>query len=590
MIFIEKLKLFSFLRLLCTGQEVRYGTRSFGARTVAKVAAGFGLSINARKIDFCDVLVARNIRRNAYRAAELCIEILPGKGWADSLSPVLKVNFWLIVQKFIFDELYFKFEFVEMALRFAEENPNEAHAITVDKEYLGPYVARLNSNFALNYSRNTTGFGLCAILLLPLFVEYFWWKKGEAGKLRHDNCIVCEVDGEKTLEMFSSIFSNVAPGKLAFVIEQRNSASFDEARLQKLGIGVLGLRNDGVRYLRQVVWKYISQSFFHIDAVRNFGSRLFWIFYVLMRGRADVIEGSGNAYCTYEHLELPKTVRNEFLKSAENKTIFIPMNAHVTPQYYHAEIKVNYDVMCSAGQHTEFLYRKKHALTDVYLPTGSYDSHRGSVQLSDKSERLARLKAFKEDFVAITIVSPGICDPTYGHEVKLMRLACLLSNTPGVRVFVRLKPVPPEPKYADFYEKHTAGCPNVLLTSGEYELFDFLEISDLVVTSISNAAYDLAQAGAQVMFVDYLKDPDLTLAWSAVEGVLLSEHSALPTILKWIDNDQQFRAVWAGKMTIFSEYIGFQFPDFEAYRSNLLTQLSSVNLGGRLFDSAPQRI
>jgi hypothetical protein len=75
-----------------------------------------------------------------------------------------------------------------------------------------------------------------------------------------------------------------------------------------------------------------------------------------------------------------------------------------------------------------------------------------------------------------------------------------------------------------------------------------------------------------------------------VEGVLLSEHSALPTILKWIDNDQQFRAVWAGKMTIFSEYIGFQFPDFEAYRSNLLTQLSSVNLGGRLFDSAPQRI
>jgi hypothetical protein len=92
------------------------------------------------------------------------------------------------------------------------------------------------------------------------------------------------------------------------------------------------------------------------------------------------------------------------------------------------------------------------------------------------------------------------------------------------------------------------------------------------------------------MFVDYLKDPDLTLAWSAVEGILLSEDSALPTILKWIDNDHQFRAVWAEKMTLFSKYIGYQFLDFESYRSNLLAQLSSVNFGGRLFDSVPQRV
>lgn len=575
MIFIERLGFGDVLRLRFSGRPARYATKSLGARLAERILRRPGGLPDVAKIDFGDVEVARDIRGRAYRLAERVIDALPGERWARSLSPVLGIDFWLVVRKFFFDELYIKYEFIEMAIRHAEENAGEPHQIDVTPEFLGDYDERVARCFTVGHSTGTSRLGAATVLLLPLFIEYFWRTRGRRETLNLNGRIVCEVDGDKTLEMFASLFHQVPKEGIAFVCEQRNAGAFTDASV----IGVLGLRKDGLDYLRRVVWPYIGQSLSSFSDISRFGNRLFRIFYIIMQGKAEALEGSNNAYFTYEHLITPKAVRNEFLRAAGNRTVFVPMNGHVTPLYFHSEIFVNYDVMCSAGPHIEVLYRKKRALTQQYLPTGSYESHRGSVRVDGKAERVALLKRFRDGKVGITIISPGICDPTYRHEVKLMGLARRLSMLPNVRVTIRLKPVQPLPKYARFYEEHTAGCEGILLTSGEYDLFDLLETTDLFLTTISNAAFDLVQAGAQAMFLDYLNDPELMLCWSAVEGLPVPEEDAWQTVLAWVDDEADARSLWRERMRRLAAHVAYQAPDFETYRQNFTRQLGAAKLG-----------
>ena len=72
----------------------------------------------------------------------------------------------------------------------------------------------------------------------------------------------------------------------------------------------------------------------------------------------------------------------------------------------------------------------------------------------------------------------------------------------GVKVAVRLKPVEPLPVFKDYYKNQLSGCKDVLLTSSEYDLFDFVEVADLVVTSISNA-HTTSPGWIALRFYDY---------------------------------------------------------------------------------------
>ena len=574
MIFIEKLCFWDVFQLLWRKQGALYAVKSLGARFAEQFLARFGKAVNATKIDFGNVQSAYGIRRQAYQNAEVEMDKLPGKSWANSIDLLLDINFGLILKKYFFDEIYIKFEFLEMALRFAEEHPAERHVMIVAPEFLDAYSQSLANKFDLSLRKNTSFLGLMTLFLLPVFIEYFWSRKGRSDDLRFDNKIICEVDAEKTFIMFSSLFANFPQDRLVYCVEQRNFGALSHHP----EIRELGLRQDGVTYLRHVVWRYIYISIINLPEVARFGSRLFRIFYVLMQGKADTVGGTGNVYLTYEHLITTKAVRNEFLRQSGNKTVFVPMNGHVTPQFFHSEILLNYDVMCSAGPHVEKLYKQKRALTTKYLPTGSYDSHRKIVDSAGKELRLSPLKSFNGDALAVTIISPGICDPTYRHELRLMELARQLAELDHVRVSIRLKPVTPEPKYRHFYEEQRGDSARILLTSGEYELFDFLETTDVFITTISNAAFDLVQAGAQVFFLDYLRDPELMLCWAETDGVLVPEEFALESILGWVNDLPGARAHRSVLMQDFSEKISFQFPSFDDYRANFIRLLTNNNL------------
>lgn len=573
MIYYEKLGLFRLLSLWITQKHVFYGSKSIATRLFEKL----NIKINAKIITFGDVQTATNIRRDAYKTAELYLDNVGGKQWAAELSGYLAIDFDHIRKKFFFDELYTKYEFIELVLRYAQEHPSESHLIYVDKQFLEPYKDKLKETVQIRILRAFDAINFLTIFLLPCFLNYFWRKNGVAGDKCFNNQIICGIDGEKLHEMFSNIFRSF-PLK-EFVIEKRRATEeFSNERLNELQIKVLGLTKGDYLYLRNAAYKFISCCLEHYKETSIYGSKLFRIFYALIVGRAAAIQGTGNLFFTYEHSLLTQDVRNEFLKSGGNRSIFVPMNVYATPRYFHYEIFVNYDVMCTAGKHNEDLYKERKSITNIFLATGSYDSHRGSINVQDKAERVARLKSFKGDAVAITILSPGICDPTYSHEVRLMKLARDLSRQSGVKVFVRMKPVPPIGKYADFYDTQTAGYDSILVTFSEYELTDFLEVTDLFVTSISNSACDLALCGGQVMFIDYMKEPDLHLFRSVVSDVVFTEEESFQAIMDWVnDSDHgQVRAKFKENNKKLTDYIGYKFPDFDSYKTNLLGQLRST--------------
>ncbi len=571
MIYCEKLGLLHFLSLRLTKKRAFYGRKSIGVRLFERLH--LKIRADAEVITFGDVQTATDIRRNAYQTAELYLDKIRGKKWAAELSLYLGIDFSLIVKKFFFDELYTKYEFVELTLRYAQEHPNESHIIYVEKQFLEPYEDELHRSLNVRIVKNFESLYLLSIFFLPVFLKIFWKKNSATNDLKFTNKIVCEVDGRELYEMFNCIFQSL-PSK-SFVIEKRCAVEFSEEELNEMQIKVLGLTKRNYQYLHDAVYKYIACCLKYFEEISIYGNKLFRLFYVLMLGRTEAIEGTGNLFFVYEHSVLTKAVRNEFLKREGSKTIFVPLNAHATPRYFHSEIFVNYDVMCSAGKHIEDLYKERKSLTNIFVPTGSYVSHCGSTRNQNRVERIDRLRAFKGDSVAITILSSGICDPTYSHELRLMDLARNLSKQPGVKVFIRMKPVLPIAKYASFYVSQAVGCDSMLLTFSEYELMDFLDVTDLFVTSISNSACDLASCGGQVMFVDYMKEPDLHLFRSVVKDAVIAEEDSFQLIMDWVNDRDSgaFRARHKEIMRRLTGYLGYQFHDFNSYKENFLMKL-----------------
>lgn len=583
MILHEKLGLPQLLRLKMTGARAFYCHKSIMVRLFEK----FGLSANVRKIDFGDVQVATHIRRNAYVSAEKMVGRTEMGVWTANVSRTLKVNFDLIAKRFLHEELYEKYQFIELALRYVGEHPDEQHAISVERSFLEPYEERLRLHPEVRIRRSSRWMGLPMLFAAPLLVRFLWKKDGIAGSKLFDGQVVCEIDGEEMYAMFSDIFEPISDKH--FVIEKRRAGVFDAERLARLGITVLGLSKDDYDGLRVAAWSYIAHSLRHYADIPFDGASLINLLYSIIMGRSETIGGARNAFITYEHLVLAKLVRNEFLKMGGNKSIFISKNSGVTPRYY-PEIFLNYDIVCATGQQDEETYRLRRATAGAFLRVDSYDRHRRLVVAGGECPRIARLKAFKGGSAAITILLPGICDATYNLEVKVLQLAQSISRHRDVKVFIRTKPVPPIPKYATFYATHTSGNDSLLLTASEYTLADFLGVTDLFVTTTSNSGFDMALSGGQVMFMDYMKDPDFSLAWSTVSEVVVAEEDALGVVLDWLDSPPQgpARERLATAMDRLTRFLGNQFPDFAAYQANLLSGLQRELHGHPAFAALPK--
>ena len=60
----------------------------------------------------------------------------------------LGFDFWLLVQKYFFDKFYQNFQFIELVLKFAEENPDQIRVIFVSSDnVINLYGAKLSRVF-----------------------------------------------------------------------------------------------------------------------------------------------------------------------------------------------------------------------------------------------------------------------------------------------------------------------------------------------------------------------------------------------------------------------------------------------------------
>lgn len=582
MVYTERLTLGCLWRAFFFRQQTHYLVPSIPVRIALRVIYRLKLDIPVAPLTIGQIETATGIRKAAYKESESEIEYIGDAEWVAEVGKFLGINFELIIRKFLFDELYRKYEFYKIARQHASENSSPLRIMYLDEQFARDYPESLSSQFKVRGLRHIPGTGLFMLMILPVFLVYYAQRNRVVGIKCFQDSLVFQIDREKIYDMFQSLFGEFSG--TYFVMERWNAiepcnASDAEWR-RDVQISTLGITGRDFHYLRKALVSYIGSCLKHFRVIQRYQARLFVIFYFIMRGRAEAINGSGNWLITYEHPVTRKAIRNEFLRHDGNRSIYIPMNANEAPTYWSEDIFINYDIMCMAGKQGFELYRMKHVAHPVLLPAGSYDVHRGPKRWAGRAERISHLKAFKGDSVAILITSPGLCDPTESYELKLMALAKTLAEQPGVKVFVRQKPGDTSAlatKFQNFYADFFKGTEAVLLTSGEYELWDFLDVSDLVVTSISTTGFDLAVGGAQVMFVDFHRDPELFLSWTMVPEVLVNPEWALERVLEWTrDADggpvRQRHAQFVVKLV---DYIEFKHPDFSAYKQNILSALET---------------
>lgn len=576
-VFCEKLQLKDLINFGLRGQKVFYGFPSLTALLALRLFGNSKLFSNLTKIDLGDVNSISGVRRNAYKNAERCVNSLHCKQWANRVAEDLDFDFFLLVQKYFFDKFYQSFLFIELAFKFAQENPDKVNVIFVfSDEVITLYEEKLRSKFVINHrSIFLLPRFLVFALLLPLFAHLLGFIKKNKCDLKVDNKIICEIDSTTTYEMFKTLFHNIPDRELLFVAERSRVAEIEDSR----NIHILGLDAKRRREVFKSSWLFSLRCLQYVKQVYRLSNDLIWIFYYYICGMATAINGQHNVYCSFGHLETIKAVRNELLRSSGNKTVFVPMNSYVTNQFYPSEFMLNYDVALTPGKHFEDLYPRKRAKTKTYLPTGSYASHRMLLPDNNRIARQSELKNFKKDDTLILFTSPGICPPTLNIEIKLMSLLRSLSHLDGIKVILRLKPVEPSPKFKEFYQQQLNGVNDVLITAGEYDLFDFVGIADLVVTSMSTSAYDLAQTGLPAMFIDYHYDaPDTEYLpdWLRLEGFPLTEELARDAIVGWVKDHNFTRQKWAEKMRGFVKYFAHRHPDFETYQQCVQNYIGEI--------------
>lgn len=571
MIFFEKMSLWNYLYHSAMREPCLYLNRSRFIPLAQRLFNKYASNIN--KAEFNCIEYMPNIRKNAYNNAFEMVQAMNISKWASKMSALFGIDCQLHCNKFFFDRFYLKFEFIEIAKRYSAENPQEAVVIHLSRRYLDPYIENLTgfSKIRLSKSSPLPAF-LFSLLLSPMLLFHQKRSNTSNDNLFFERDIVCLVDDTSTLNMFASLFGQYH--NLKFVTERHNRKSFSDDLVRQYHISMLGLSKEDLSFFRKRVIRFLWKTVTTYQIMKH-GSAFLELFNVIIRGRSQSVRGRDNVFITYEHLETVKAIRNDFLHNRNTKTIFIPKNAYISTQYFHSEIFINYRVMCAAGQHTIDLLKRKRASTNHFLCTGSYDNHRRFLQDTSDIERIGKLQDLKGNKCVITILSPGICDPTYCHEVKLMQLAQKLSKIKNVLVFIRTKPVQPESRYSNFYTSYTDGYPGIIVTDKEYMLLDFLPVTDVFITSISNSASDLALCGGQVFYIDFLKDPELFLSWEMNPEVVIDEKDAYDSVLAWIADSPggTERNRLKQNMDKLVDYIGYLHKDFETYKGNLLQQV-----------------
>ena len=576
--FIDSIGALELVRLIARQQSAFARRFSLSARFLRLLLTKIGVCIpEIRRLEIGDVNCATGIRQVAYERAERCVETKPWRSWADSLSKELSINIAQLVEKYLFEECYDEFLFAGLVVAYVREHKEEVHACAIGPDAARIYSTEFSSaeNCKVQPAIESPTFAFVSALMvgLPAVLLYFTLLAARSRGQKTDNAVICLVDAPSTFFMMEQLFGREP--HVRFFVEKAYVRYFPEGFLVSHGVGILGVNARAYFRCLAATPALIWTTLWQWRQLAPYGALPVTILHLLLKAAQLTPAGRNVCVITTEHLTLPRSARNELLRSEGSSTIYVSKNSYVTYQQLPTERLLNYDVFCAAGAHAIDLYAKKKSATETFLKTGAYDAHR---ELSDdvsRDSRLELLEKFRGRDSLIVFLSPGICDETHSNERRLMQLAKKVSELPGVKVLLRKKPGAPPPGYESFYLDTLGENSLVWETGGEFDLFDFVGRADLFVTSISTSACDVSLRGGAVMFVDFMGTPDLYLPWVHVPEIVVSEKNAYEKIADWLKSPRgtASRKRHSQACLEFSRYVGWRCGSFIEYRDNLIAHV-----------------
>ena len=578
-IFYETLKVADYFYLIIYSRYAFFNVKSFPLRIFEKV---FKIDIysRARRVCFGDLTIVTGIRKVAYDSAIADLRKLEKVGIKSFFYSLKKINSKVIFEKLYFTFLYERYEFYGLASQFAAESKQtefEMHCNSlpfgVGKFSVGCKKLKVVKSFNLNRFEFFCSIVVSTIAIFPVYLLCFWVKMWTKNAQQFKNAIVCEVDHLSTYDMFQSLFKSY--DNVYYVVSGHYVNGFTREEIEKYGLITTRISNTGWRNIINLPFEYFIFSLVNFNAISGFGLLYLDLVKTIVQGNLITIDAENSTYFTFEHLFPSKTLRNELLREKNIRSVFVCKNMYVINHYFHYEYRYNYDILCSSGACLESIYAKQKCQTSIFLPTGSYDSNTVLNKDDGFQERINQLTSFKGEAVSITILSTGVIDETYSEEFGLVMLARRLAEVPNVKVFIRQKPTRLTEKYSNFFVEKIGNCESIMLTHAEYQLSDFLNVTDLFLVANSSSAVDLCPAGAQFFSVDFLEEKDLYLWQTLVDGVHLSKETAFETIMNWVnDSPLGQRLAHQKRMQTLARLIAYQFSDFEAYKKNFINLLN----------------
>jgi hypothetical protein len=563
--FYEKLGLINYFVCAFSGKDVYYLSHSFIFELIKKLVPALTFP-RARLISYGCLNKVTAVRSNAYGSALKALEKINSKSWRVELIKNTSFDNQLIVDKFIFQKLFEKYEFYGLAIQYSKENTGRRVKLVAE------------SLFSFDQLSNCVGIDvvvamswrwfdwLVSLLLIPVYAFVFCLKNRRSTEPEFSHSVFCEVDSETTVTMFADLFQEQ---RISYLIERGYLKNFSSERITSLKLIPYGLGFDKRLLIVSMMWRVWCLSFYGAKRFANMGGVLYEIFQVYLRGVLRSPIAIGCTFMTFEHLTVEKAVRNEFLKSSGNLSIFVPYNIYLSSPMYAPEFRLNYDILCSPGLLCERAYHMQKATTKIIVATGAYHANKRLLADAGADARIKVLADFKGCDVLITVLCNGVEDATYSGELRLLNLVEKLAEVPGVKVALRLKPVNPPEKYRDFYKNKVELTKDVLITHTEHELYDFFGVTDLFVTSNSNSVLEFCSAGAPVFSIDFWSRDDLFLWQTAVPGVYLDELHAFGEIMAWVtDFPRGSREIHKKRMVELSSMISYKYVDFDAYLEN----------------------
>lgn len=583
MIFSEKIGLFKFVIFLIQKKEIFYYQKTYGTLILEKIFNRLSIFhkqiIKIKKMEWGDTIYMTDALKNASLNAKLYCDYYMNNNSKifKNSDRIFNIDFLLIFRKYIMAHLFYrKYFFYELSMQYTREHPEENHYFYIHNNHSWNYKKKMDAYGKVSFIKGNPIAGYIASILSMFILSTLYCRSNtKKDSINYDDKVICFVSSLKEYECYKDLFGTGA--NVIYVTRNIYLQYFPEEQLSESAIQLLGLNKTSLAELRRETKKYIN---FMLNNFRNlyiFGFDIALLYYKIILARSIAPYGKRNVFLTFEHHDLIKTIRNEFIKSEGSRTVFFSYLPGIALRYFPEEYFPNYDYVCSSGRYLEDQFMENESTEKYFLRVGCYTTHKGVVNKEGYSTRLGELKLFKENYITITILSPGICKPTYHSEVRLMELVQKLSTYPGIRIFIRKKPFVPEPEYADFYESYIAGSHSVRLTGDEFELFDFLPVTDLFITSYSTSACELAMQGGNIFFIDFMKQPDRFLFWDTkiCNGILLSSEESYKRIIDWINDEENglIRTSHRKAMNRFREYMEYNYPDYKTYKDNLIDQL-----------------